>query len=113
MFSDLGEKKENFYRDMVEYPTDMSRKLFVKEVSKGYKETKEEEKLINLHRFKMKKREKLYEQGNFRDYYTFMKTYLSPKGSSRGYTDIFGTAENSKKIIYWYNNLSVFEKGEK
>ena len=113
MFSDLGERKKGFFSLLVDYPTDKSKNKFIKELTKGYKLTNEEDKLLNLYKFKMKERQEVYKSGNFGDYYAFIKTYLNPKGSLRGYTDIFGTAENSKKIKYWYNNLSVFEKGGK
>ena len=113
MFSDLGERKKGFFSLLVDYPTDESKNKFIKELTKGYKLTNEEDKLLNLYKFKMKERQEVYKSGNFGDYYAFIKTYLNPKGSPRGYTDIFGTAENSKKIKYWYNNLSVFEKGGK
>ncbi len=113
MFKDLGEKKKDFYGDKIKYPTNFSRKIFVKEIIKGYKETKEEEKLINLHRFKMKERDKFIKEGNFRDYYSNTKTSIISKENPRGYVEIFGTAINKKEIIYWENDISVFKKGGK
>ncbi len=112
MFSDLGERKENFYEYMVEYPTNKSRKNFVKEVSKGYKVTSEEEKSKNLHKFKMKERGELDEIGNFRDYYSNIKTYILSiyDEERKGGLIIkdFGAARKSEEIIYWNNNISIF-----
>ena len=115
MFSDLGEKEKNFYEYMVEYPTDKSRKNFVKEVSKGYKIMNEEEKLKNLHKFKMKERGELDEIGNFRDYYSNIKTYILSiyDEERKGGLIIkdFGAARKAKEIIYWNKKISVFDKG--
>ena len=113
MFSDLGERKEDFYGDKIKYPTSFSRKIFIKEIIKGYKETKEEEKLINLHRFKMKKRDKFSKEGNFRDYYSNIKTSIISKENPRGYVETFGTARNKNEIIYWENDISILKKGGK
>ena len=117
MFSDLGERKKNYYRDMVEYPTDISRKIFVKEVSKGYKLTNEEDRLINLHKFKMKERNSLYGNGHFRTFYSNVKTYILSvydKDKKGGILiKKYGTPTKAKEIIYWNKNTSVFEKGGK
>ena len=115
MFSDLGERKENYYRDMVEYPTDISRKNFVKKVSKGYKVTNEEDKLKNIHKFKMKERDRIDKRGSFRDYYSSIKTYIISVNDERKKGGLplkkFGAANRAKEIIYWDKNISVFEKG--
>ena len=117
MFSDLGERKKNYYRDMVEYPTDISRKIFVKEVSKGYKLTNEEDRLINLHKFKMEERNSLYGNGHFRTFYSNVKTYILSvydKDKKGGILiKKYGTPTKAKEIIYWNKNTSVFEKGGK
>ncbi len=113
MFSDLGERKKGFYRFLVEYPTNKSKNKFVKKVAKSYNITSEKDKLFNLHKFKMKEREELYKQGNFGDYYTFIKTSLISKKNLKGYIKIFGKATKAKEIIYWDNNIFVFKKGGK
>ncbi len=115
MFKDLGEKEKNYYRDMVEYPTDISRKNFVKEVSKGYKVTSEEDRLKNLRKFKMKERDRIDKIGSFRDYYSSIKTYIISIYDERKKGGLplkkFGAAIKAKEIIYWDKNISVFEKG--
>ena len=112
MFSDLGERKKNYYRKMVEYPTEKSKNEFVSKITKGYKLTKEENKLINVQKFKMKERGDLYGKGNFRDYYSQMKTYILSiyDEERKGGLIIkdFGAARKSEEIIYWNNNISIF-----
>ena len=115
MFSDLGERKKNYYRRMVEYPTDRAKKEFVKEVSKGYNLTSEEDKLINLHKFKMDIKHLTNKKGSFRDYYASAKTYiitkLNPEIVGKSLVEKFGTATKVEEIKYRDNNISVFEKG--
>ena len=112
MFSDLGERKKGFFSLLVDYPTDKSKNKFMNEVIKGYSATNEEDKLLNLHKFKMKEREKLYKQGNFRDYYTSIKTYILSINDEEKKGGIlikdFGAATKAKEIIYWNNNISIF-----
>ena len=112
MFSDLGERKKGFFSLLVDYPTDKSKNKFMNEVIKGYSATNEEDKLLNLHKFKMKEREKLYKQGNFRDYYTSVKTYILSINDEEKKGGIlikdFGAATKAKEIIYWNNNISIF-----
>ena len=95
---------------MVEYPTEKSKNEFVSKITKGYKLTSEEDKLINIHNFKMKKREKFSKEGNFRDYYSNIKTSIISKENPRGYVETFGTARNKKEIIYWENDIPIFRK---
>ena len=115
MFSNLGERKENYYRRMVEYPTDRAKKEFVKEVSKGYNLTSEEDKLINSHKFKMDIKHLTNKKGSFRDYYASTKTYiitkLNPEIVGKSLIEKFGTATKVEEIKYRDNNISVFEKG--
>ena len=112
MFSDLGERKKNYYRKMVEYPTEKSKNEFVSKITKGYKLTSEEDKLINIHNFKMKKRDDLHNEGNFRDYYSNIKTYILSiyDKEKKGGTLIkkFGAPIKAEEIIYWNKNISVF-----
>ena len=112
MFSDLGERKKGFFSLLVDYPTDKSKNKFMNEVIKGYSTTSEKDKLFNLHKFKMKEREKLYKQGNFRDYYTSVKTYILSINDEEKKGGIlikdFGAATKAKEIIYWNNNISIF-----
>ena len=112
MFSDLGERKKNYYRKMVEYPTEKSKNEFVSKITKGYKLTSEEDKLINIHNFKMKKRDDLHNEGNFRDYYSNIKTYILSiyDKEKKGGTLIkkFGTPIKAEEIIYWNKNISIF-----
>ena len=112
MFSDLGERKKGFFSLLVDYPTDKSKNKFMNEVIKGYSATNEEDKLLNLHKFKMKEREKLYKQGNFRDYYTSVKTYILSINDERRKDGTlikkYGTPIKAEEIIYWNKNISVF-----
>ena len=112
MFSDLGERKKNYYRKMVEYPTEKSKNEFVSKITKGYKLTKEENKLINVQKFKMKERGDLYGKGNFRDYYSNIKTYILSINDERRKDGTlikkYGTPIKAEEIIYWNKNISVF-----
>ena len=111
MFSDLGERKTNFYDRKIEYPTDISRKIFVKEVSKGYKETKDEEKLINLHGFKMKDRNDIEKRGDFQTYYSYKKTCIIssevPGVGSKRLIKEFGIVKDKKEIKYENSKINI------
>ena len=111
MFSDLGERKTNFYDRKIEYPTDISRKIFVKEVSKGYKETKDEEKLINLHGFKMKDRNDIEKRGDFQTYYSYKKTCIIssevPGVGSKRLIKKFGIVKDKREIKYENSKINI------